>query len=67
MLTCAIRRSGIGGLDLFPATSSGFDLLELGRRQVGQRRVRLGGLLRGRRPFGGQRLGGWSCLDWPRA
>jgi hypothetical protein len=52
MLTCAICRSGIRGLDLFPATSSDFDLLELGRRQVGQRHVRLGGWLRGRRPFG---------------
>jgi hypothetical protein len=67
MLTCAIRRSGIGGLALFPATNSGFDLLELGRRQVGQRRVRLGGWLRERRLFGGRRLGGWSCRDWPRA
>jgi hypothetical protein len=35
MLTCAIRRSGIRGLDLFLATSSGFALLELGRQQVG--------------------------------
>jgi hypothetical protein len=35
MLTCAICRSGIRGLDLFPATGSGFDLLEFGKRQVG--------------------------------
>jgi hypothetical protein len=42
MLTCAIRRSGIGGLNLFPATSSDFNVLELGRRQVGQCRARLG-------------------------
>jgi hypothetical protein len=53
MLTYAIRRSGIRGLDLFLAIGSGFALLELGRRQVGQRRVRLGGWLRGRRPTGG--------------
>jgi hypothetical protein len=42
MLTCAIRRSGIRGLDLFLVTSSGFALLELERRQVGQRHVCLG-------------------------
>jgi hypothetical protein len=53
MLTCAICTSGVRGLDLFLATSSGFALLELGRRQVRQRRVCLGGWLRGRRPFGG--------------
>jgi hypothetical protein len=53
MLTYAIYRSGIRGLDLFPATGSGFDLLEFGKRQVGQRRVRLGGWLRGRRPLRG--------------
>jgi hypothetical protein len=35
MLTCAIHRSGIRGLDLFLATSSGYAFLELGRRQVG--------------------------------
>jgi hypothetical protein len=35
MLTCAICRSGIRGLDLFPATSSGFDLLELGGGKSG--------------------------------
>jgi hypothetical protein len=34
-LTCAIRRSGIGGLDLFTTTSAGFDLLGLGRWWVG--------------------------------
>jgi hypothetical protein len=43
MLTCAIRRSGNRDSDLFLTTSFGFDLLELGRRQVGQRRVRPGG------------------------
>jgi hypothetical protein len=53
MLTCAIYKSGIRGLDLFPATGSGFDLLEFGRRQVGQRRVHLGGWPRRRRPLGG--------------
>jgi hypothetical protein len=65
MLTYAIRRSGIGCLNLFPATSSDLDLLELGRRQVRQRRVRLGGRLRERRLFGGRQLGGWSCRDYP--
>jgi hypothetical protein len=38
-LTCAIRRSGIGGLDLFTTSSAGFKLLELGRWRVRQRRV----------------------------
>jgi hypothetical protein len=41
-LTCAIRRSGIRGLDLFLTTSSGFSLLGLGGWQVGQHRVCLG-------------------------
>jgi hypothetical protein len=48
MLACAIYRSGIRDLDLFPATGSSFDLLEFGRWQVGQRCVRLGGWLHGR-------------------
>jgi hypothetical protein len=53
-LTCAIRRSGIGGLDLFTTTSAGFELLGLGRWWVGQRRVLI---------LGGWRLGGWSSRD----
>jgi hypothetical protein len=48
MLTCAIRRSGARGLDLFLATGPDLDLSELGGRQVGQRRVRPGDWLRGR-------------------
>jgi hypothetical protein len=42
-LTCAICRSGIGGLDLFITTGAGFGLLGLGRWWVGQRRILLGG------------------------
>jgi hypothetical protein len=52
-LTCAIRRSGIGGLDLFITTSAGFDLLELERWWVEQHHVLLGGWW----------LGGWSSRD----
>jgi hypothetical protein len=48
MLTCAIRRSGVGGLDLFLATGLDLDLSEFGRRQVGQRHVYPGGWLRRR-------------------
>jgi hypothetical protein len=48
MPTCAIRRSGARGLDLFLATGPDLDLSELRRRQVGQRRVRPGGWFRGR-------------------
>jgi hypothetical protein len=48
MLTCAIRRSDARGLDLFLATGPDLNLSELGRRQVGQRRVCPGGWLRGR-------------------
>jgi hypothetical protein len=65
-LTCAIRRSGIRGLDLFLATSSSFALLELGRRQVGQRRVCLGRWFCGRRLSWGQRVGGLSSRGWLR-
>jgi hypothetical protein len=46
MLTCAIRWSGARGLDLLLATGHGLDLLELGRRQVGQRCVCLRDWLR---------------------
>jgi hypothetical protein len=42
-LNCAIRRSGIGGLDLFITTSTSFELLGLGWWWVGQRRILLGG------------------------
>jgi hypothetical protein len=47
MLTCTIRRSGARGLDLLLATGPDLDLLELGRWQVGQRRVCPRGRLRG--------------------
>jgi hypothetical protein len=53
MLTCAIRRSGISGLDLFITTGAGFGLLGLRRWWVGQCRVLLGGW----------RLGGWCSRD----
>jgi hypothetical protein len=58
-LTCAICRSGISGLDLFFATSTGFGLLGLGGWWVGQCRVLLGGW----------QLGGWSSQDrlWLKA
>jgi hypothetical protein len=47
-LTCAIRRSGVRGPDLFLTISPGFGLLWLGGWQVGQCRVCLGGWLLGR-------------------
>jgi hypothetical protein len=42
-LTCAFRRSGIGGLDLLTTTITGFDLLGLGRWWVGQSRILIPG------------------------
>jgi hypothetical protein len=53
-LICAIRRSGIGGLDLFTTASAGLELMGLGRWWVGQRRVLIPG---------GWRLRGWSSRD----
>jgi hypothetical protein len=67
MLTCAIRKSGARGLDLFLATGSDLDLSELGRWQVGHRRIYHGGWLRGCLPFWGRWLGGWRSCDWPNA
>jgi hypothetical protein len=62
-LTCAFCRSGIGGLDLLTTTSTGFDLLVLGRWWVGQSCV----LIPGRQQLcafcfrlSDWRLGGWS-------
>jgi hypothetical protein len=54
MLTCAICRSGICGLNLFFTTSTGFGLLGLGGCWVGQCRVLLGGWF----------LGGWLLGCW---
>jgi hypothetical protein len=59
-LTYAICWSGARGPDLFLATGPSLDLLELGRRKVGQRGVGPGGWLRGHRPLEGQCLGGWG-------
>jgi hypothetical protein len=65
-LSCAFRRSGIGGLDLLTTTSTGFDFLGLGRWWVGQSRV----LIPGRQQLcafcfrlSDWRLGGWHSRD----
>jgi hypothetical protein len=65
MLTCAICRSGTRGLDFFPATGSGFDLLEFGRRQVGQHRVRLGAGSAGVDPSGADGSGAGAAVIGP--
>jgi hypothetical protein len=65
MLTCAICWSGIRGLDLFPATSSSFDLLELRRWQVGQRRIRLGAGSAGVDPSGADGSGAGAAATGP--
>jgi hypothetical protein len=52
--------SGVRGLDLFPATGSGFLLSGLRRRKVGERRIRFRGHLRGYWPLRRRGLGGCS-------
>jgi hypothetical protein len=65
-LTCAFRRSGIGGLDLLTTTRPGFDLLGLGRWWVGQSRILNPGqqqLCTFRFRLSDWWLGGWSSRD----
>jgi hypothetical protein len=65
-LTCAFRRSGIGGLDLLTTTSTRFDLLGLRRWWVGQSRVLIPGwqqLCAFHFRLSDWRLRGWSSQD----
>jgi hypothetical protein len=66
MLTCAIRRSGASGLDLFLATGPDLNLSELGRRQVGQRRVCPGSGSAGADPSGADGLGAGAAVTGQR-
>jgi hypothetical protein len=65
MLTCAIRRSGARGLDLFLTTGPDLDLSELGRRQVGQCRVHLGAGSAGAGPSGADGSGVDAAVTGP--
>jgi hypothetical protein len=65
-LTCAFHKSGIDGLDLLTTTSTGVDLLGLGRWWVGQSRVLIPGkqqLCAFRFGLSDWWLGGWSSRD----
>jgi hypothetical protein len=65
MLTCAIRRSGARGLDLFLATGPDHDLSGPGRRQVGQRRVCPGACSVGVDPSGADGSGADAAVTGP--